>query len=664
MPLLLRLPKVSTSLRSILTRIWPRRRQDSQANGTSPTFQLITATSAPNHNVDAPNLSPRNHSNTDVSQLLPDTTVADGSDMISQADDDASSVLSTETLPRSRVALQAGITLLNLALPISEVFTPLKAAIGTLLESAKFLDQRHSNIDTLEHLVLRADDLIKVLSNPQGVTSQYSGWRSSTLNNMSEDLTKRIKKVNRRLKRVEKMNSIQISAISSILASAMVELDRVLKNLIAFLKEEVFTGPDTLSEIHRKLLDFDDKEPLFYIYSASGLPAMEGANVSMFIVKRVYKAHVMLIDEEGLNPSKRRQLIIELDLTVDMPITYWPISGKARTISFHHLIQSPFIHKDHRLEFLGEYVLLGHRSRERGWRKLLKERSKNNPTYWLLAAPKPVLPGTISLQLGLRSNSLTIVTSMWNTIWSLQAMKRADDHFSQLQDVIWKDEIEGGARIVKSHNTHASALDILNEIPTSAGISDDSFRLHGLKSMISPFLLSELLARIQDTRQELSSIAEDRIQLVTTNSDSHLNLSLVSSFNEAIERSARFVDQMVEFGTLNPPPGLDVNPLIIAYDSLCHVTLLSQHYIQALNTALSQLTPHTWANRERRSELRQLLKSAQTDFDEDYDRLCKFGPPPPGCDPFIPSIVPSSAGILQRTERAFRSILMKESKTK
>ncbi|PPQ84457.1 hypothetical protein CVT24_010996 [Panaeolus cyanescens] len=242
---------------------------------------------------------------------------------------------------------------------------------------------------------------------------------------------------------------------------------------------------------------------------------------------------------------------------------------------------------------------------------------------------------------------------MWDTICRLEAMKCADAHFSQLQDVFWKDKIEGGARIVKFHNTHASALDILNEIPTSAGIYDDSFRLH--VSMISGLLFGELVDRIQGTQIELSSIFDNRIRLLT-NPCSDLEVTIVLCLNDARKRHAKFVDQLVEFGTV--PPDFDINPQTIAFQALFDITILSQNYIHAINAALSQLTPHTSANRERRSELKELLKAAQTDFNEDYDSLRKIGPPPPGCDPFISSIVPSSAGILLRTEIAIWSIFM------
>ncbi|PPQ74799.1 hypothetical protein CVT24_003668 [Panaeolus cyanescens] len=144
--------------------------------------------------------------------------------------DDASSVTPTRSSSRNHTALKSSIMLFNLVLPIAEVFTPLKAAIGALLASAKLLDQRNANIEAVEDLLCRADDILALLSaHVQEDRTQDGAQRSIFLTGISRSLTRRILGIVQRLNKVAQMNSFRIEEVSSALESAKSELDRCVE---------------------------------------------------------------------------------------------------------------------------------------------------------------------------------------------------------------------------------------------------------------------------------------------------------------------------------------------------------------------------------------------------------------------------------------------------
>ncbi|KAF9036328.1 hypothetical protein BJ165DRAFT_1533166 [Panaeolus papilionaceus] len=60
------------------------------------------------------------------------------------------------------------------------------------------------------------------------------------------------------------------------------------------------------------------------------------------------------------------------------------------------------------------------------------------------------------------ASMVTIVTTMWDS-GGEQASKRAERNFEQLKDEVWKAFIEAGSQITKFHNTHESALRVLDQ---------------------------------------------------------------------------------------------------------------------------------------------------------------------------------------------------------
>ncbi|PPR05063.1 hypothetical protein CVT24_010269 [Panaeolus cyanescens] len=240
---------------------------------------------------------------------------------------------------------------------------------------------------------------------------------------------------------------------------------------------------------------------------------------------------------------------------------------------------------------------------------------------------------------------------MWDTIGTAEALKWAEDHFSQLRNVMWKvklfcyeyltlltsplyqDEIREGARLVKFENTQSSAIEILAGLPGWYYCDKSVFDLQR-NSRIAPLVFSELLDRIQYAQLERQAILDERIQLLTS-PNPKLESTLIHSLRDVDERLTNYIHQLVEFGT--PPEGVDVNPQSIAYQFVLDITLYSQKFVHAIESALSQL-PSLPSSTLRKAELKKTLRVSISDYTNAYISLHTFGAPPPGSPPFIPTL--------------------------
>ncbi|KAF9033891.1 hypothetical protein BJ165DRAFT_751450 [Panaeolus papilionaceus] len=68
----------------------------------------------------------------------------------------------------------------------------------------------------------------------------------------------------------------------------------------------------------------------------------------------------------------------------------------------------------------------------------------------------------------------TIVTTMWNTVYTEHAHQRAEQNYAQLRDDIFKEFSEMGAKTVRFTNTRESALEILDTGPWENDLYLDS----------------------------------------------------------------------------------------------------------------------------------------------------------------------------------------------
>ncbi|PPQ73646.1 hypothetical protein CVT24_007632 [Panaeolus cyanescens] len=175
--------------------------------------------------------------------------------------------------------------------------------------------------------------------------------------------------------------------------------------------------------------------------------------------------------------------------------------------------------------------------------------------------------------------SLSIITTMWDTLWTDRARSQAESHFTQLTDDIWKDFISDGTYIAKFHNTTSSAFQILDQSRTHWGVAyGDAFATrndeHPLReTAYGRFLYRDLVDRITSGKEqkqalelELSLMGADAEESAKGNGSGADDEQggyddLTRLIRERLEESERtlkrFEEQLIEFG--EPPEGLKVD---------------------------------------------------------------------------------------------------------
>ncbi|KAF9054802.1 hypothetical protein BJ165DRAFT_1440834 [Panaeolus papilionaceus] len=143
---------------------------------------------------------------------------------------------------------------------------------------------------------------------------------------------------------------------------------------------------------------------------------------------------------------------------------------------------------------------------------------------------------------------LSFVTTMWDTLSSERAHRRAQSNFEQLCDKYLKEFIDHGAQIEKFTNTKYSAMKILN----AGVVPNHSVPFTGLNYR-SPQLYRDLHERIENALQEKRNIEEDLAQHEARTNPS-LREILERNLNKNEEILAKFVRQFDDFGEL---PGLE-----------------------------------------------------------------------------------------------------------
>ncbi|KAF9042441.1 hypothetical protein BJ165DRAFT_266778 [Panaeolus papilionaceus] len=240
---------------------------------------------------------------------------------------------------------------------------------------------------------------------------------------------------------------------------------------------------------------------------------------------------------------------------------------------------------------------------------------------------------------------LNIVTTMWDRLSNPQAKKRAETHFAQLQDDIWKGPISKGAQISRFHNDFDSAIQILQSI------IDIKHYLWGplekdpinSKDASAPFLYQELLDRIANAQQEKEYLRQEKMCLIT-NPDPRLELVVLSRLPEVKNDLAKFLGQLVAFGT--PPPGFEGAPEQCVYQDLLDQVNEARAEQAALRVALAHL--HTNPDLVRETALIRQLYLVEQDLEQHVTTLRERGTPPEGCEEALehalgPPIIPEEA---------------------
>ncbi|PPQ76925.1 hypothetical protein CVT24_008904 [Panaeolus cyanescens] len=229
---------------------------------------------------------------------------------------------------------------------------------------------------------------------------------------------------------------------------------------------------------------------------------------------------------------------------------------------------------------------------------------------------------------------------MWDTnaICTDTSLKRAEAHFTQLHDVIWKDEIEWGTRIAKFQNTQESSIEIVTLLGGWNSLLASPFNIYGNRQLaLSVF--GELLDRILNAQRQRNTIIDDRIQLLT-NPNSELESILILSLNDVDEQLAGYLKQMNPMSYHDVPSAFHAALHSIAFRHLLDITRASQKFLRATESTLAQL-PYSPSNKSRRTELNTMLNIANADFQRDYFALRDFGDPPSKLQDALTTLIPS-----------------------
>ncbi|PPQ76064.1 hypothetical protein CVT24_006854 [Panaeolus cyanescens] len=111
------------------------------------------------------------------------------------------------------------------------------------------------------------------------------------------------------------------------------------------------------------------------------------------------------------------------------------------------------------------------------------------------------------------SETVTVVTTMWDTLWRPEQVRRAEARFNELQKEYFKDWVEEGSKFAKFMNTQQSVLSILAEHLKGSKPLDFNFeRSQGAfpcHSLYADALQRNLLERISSLQKRLKSTTDD-----------------------------------------------------------------------------------------------------------------------------------------------------------
>ncbi|KAF9050487.1 hypothetical protein BJ165DRAFT_1609375 [Panaeolus papilionaceus] len=156
------------------------------------------------------------------------------------------------------------------------------------------------------------------------------------------------------------------------------------------------------------------------------------------------------------------------------------------------------------------------------------------------------------------ADRVTIVTTMWDTVWSEQSKQRAESNFDELSTRVWEDFIDEGADITKFFNTQHSAFSVIDK--ALARGSPNNFALERMIKNEQPMLetpfgasaYQDLINRIEGLRMQKSTIERD-LQEESTQNDPALLDVLDSQLGRVEHDLHRFEDQLAFFDMLPPP---------------------------------------------------------------------------------------------------------------
>ncbi|KAF9034846.1 hypothetical protein BJ165DRAFT_666907 [Panaeolus papilionaceus] len=153
------------------------------------------------------------------------------------------------------------------------------------------------------------------------------------------------------------------------------------------------------------------------------------------------------------------------------------------------------------------------------------------------------------------AESITVVSTMWDSIWNESTRRRAEGNFNQLCEEIWTDCIAQGADIVKFHNTPQSALTILDNA-LGQGSMPYMFSIQNTiheplqNTPYASHIYDDLQTQIHNLQMQQVNI-QSELQMATEQSDEKLRAVLIAQLVEVQMLLSKFEDELHEFG---PPP--------------------------------------------------------------------------------------------------------------
>ncbi|KAF9037592.1 hypothetical protein BJ165DRAFT_1501932 [Panaeolus papilionaceus] len=184
---------------------------------------------------------------------------------------------------------------------------------------------------------------------------------------------------------------------------------------------------------------------------------------------------------------------------------------------------------------------------------------------------------------------LSVVTTMWNRLWSDRTKVAAEERFEQLRDDVWGDLTDRDECVIRFMNTHESAVDIIGQCwrrelggtRYAAIFSYDTQRFGD--SLFGQQLFQDLIDRITNLQLQQQALENDLQQTETQK-----NEELVTCLEEQLRTTkgllTKFENQLIDFG--NAPAGFED-----AMHALTH-TILEKRTRQA---EMARLNAHAQA---------------------------------------------------------------------
>ncbi|PPR03249.1 hypothetical protein CVT24_012826 [Panaeolus cyanescens] len=151
------------------------------------------------------------------------------------------------------------------------------------------------------------------------------------------------------------------------------------------------------------------------------------------------------------------------------------------------------------------------------------------------------------------AENIIVVTTMWDSIWNEQVLNRAESNFEQLRSEIWSEYIKNGARIIKFHNTQASAIHIIDQAISTYGSNDFQFENRALEQTISyhsPFgvnLYNDLITRMEGLTSRRNVLSSD-FNTALGEGNHELQAILLSQLSDVDTLLQKFQQQLNELG--------------------------------------------------------------------------------------------------------------------